>query len=136
MIRQVKIAKDIAVKKVRTSAMISLKQVIIVNTPPELREELQPLTKMALTAKCARLVSRAGHHDHCVNQAAITCRRALEQLEPTERSRTPCSMRGRQSPAQSSWAFDAFGLSPNTPGRARQAGQSRLDHRHSWECAR
>lgn len=54
MIRQVKIAKDIAVKKVRTAAMISLKQDIIVNTPPELREELQPLTKMTLIAKCAR----------------------------------------------------------------------------------
>lgn len=53
MIRQVKVAKDIAVKA-RTSAMISLKQVIV-NAPPELREELQPLSKMALINKCAGL---------------------------------------------------------------------------------
>lgn len=53
MIRQVKVAKDVAVKA-RTAAMISLKQ-IIVNAPPELREELQPLTKMALIARCAGL---------------------------------------------------------------------------------
>lgn len=53
MIRQVKVAKDVAVKA-RTSAMISLKQ-IIVNAPPELREELQPLSKMALINRCAGL---------------------------------------------------------------------------------
>ncbi len=53
MIRQVKVAKDIAVKA-RTAAMISLKQ-IIVNSPPELREELQPLSKMALIHRCAGL---------------------------------------------------------------------------------
>ena len=53
MIRQVKVAKDIAVKA-RTSAMISLKQVIV-NAPPELREELQPLSKMALINRCAGL---------------------------------------------------------------------------------
>jgi len=53
MIRQVKVAKDVAVKA-RTSAMISLKQVIV-NAPPELREELQPLSKMALVHRCAGL---------------------------------------------------------------------------------
>ena len=53
MIRQVKVAKDIAVKA-RTAAMISLKQ-IIVNAPPELREELQPLSKVALINRCAGL---------------------------------------------------------------------------------
>lgn len=53
MIRQVKVAKDVAVKA-RTSAMISLKQVIV-NAPPELREELQPLSKMALINRCAGL---------------------------------------------------------------------------------
>lgn len=53
MIRQVKVAKDVAVKA-RTAAMISLKQVLV-NAPPEIREELEPLTKMALIAKCAGL---------------------------------------------------------------------------------
>lgn len=53
MIRQVKVAKDVAVKA-RTAAIISLKQVLV-NAPPEIREELEPLTKMALIAKCAGL---------------------------------------------------------------------------------
>lgn len=47
------IPKSAAVKA-RTAAMISLKQVIV-NAPPELREELQPLSKMALINKCAGL---------------------------------------------------------------------------------
>ena len=53
MIRQIKVAKDVAVKA-RTAAMISLKT-IIVNAPAELREQLQPLTKMALIRRCAGL---------------------------------------------------------------------------------
>ncbi len=53
MIRQVKVAKDVAVKA-RTAAMISLKQVLV-NAPPELREELQPLSKMTLINRCAGL---------------------------------------------------------------------------------
>jgi transposase len=40
--------------KGRTSAMISLKA-ILVNAPVELREQLQPLTKMALIRRCAAL---------------------------------------------------------------------------------
>jgi transposase len=51
MIRQVKVAKDTAVKA-RTSAMITLKA-LIVNVHPELREELQALAKMALVERCA-----------------------------------------------------------------------------------
>lgn len=53
MIRQIKVAKDVAVKA-RTAAIISLKQVLV-NAPPQIREELEPLTKMALIAKCAGL---------------------------------------------------------------------------------
>ena len=53
MIRQIKVAKDVAVKA-RTSAMISLKSVLV-NAPAELRESLQPLTKMALIDRCAAL---------------------------------------------------------------------------------
>jgi transposase len=53
MIRQVKVARDTAVKA-RTSAMISLKAVLV-NAPGELREQLQPLTKMALIHRCAAL---------------------------------------------------------------------------------
>jgi hypothetical protein len=53
MLRQVKVAKDTAVKA-RTSAMISLKA-LIVNVQPELREQLQGLARMALIDRCAGL---------------------------------------------------------------------------------
>lgn len=53
MIRQIKVAKDVAVKA-RTSAMITLKS-ILVTAPPELREQLEPLSKMALIHRCAAL---------------------------------------------------------------------------------
>jgi transposase len=52
-VRQVKVAKDVAVKA-RTAAMITLKQVIV-TAPPELREQLQDLSKMALIRRCAGL---------------------------------------------------------------------------------
>jgi transposase len=53
MIRQIKVAKDVAVKA-RTAAMVSLKAVIV-TADPELREQLQPMTKMALIDRCASL---------------------------------------------------------------------------------
>ena len=53
MIRQIKIAKDLAVKG-RSAAIISLKT-IIVNADPELREQLQQLPRMTLIARCAGL---------------------------------------------------------------------------------
>ena len=53
MLRQVKIAKDTAVKA-RTAAMISIKQVLV-NVDPALREELQTLSKMALIERCTAL---------------------------------------------------------------------------------
>jgi hypothetical protein len=51
MIRQVKVARDTA-RKGRTSAIITLKQ-IVVNAPPELRELLDPLADKALIDRCA-----------------------------------------------------------------------------------
>lgn len=51
MLRQIKVAKDTAVKG-RTSAMVTLKA-LIVNVGAELREELQGLPKMALIERCA-----------------------------------------------------------------------------------
>ena len=53
MLRQLKVARDTAVKA-RTSAMITLKQ-ILVTAPPALRETLQPLTDHALLTRCAGL---------------------------------------------------------------------------------
>jgi transposase len=52
-IRQLKVAKDTAVKA-RTAAMITLKA-LLVTAPPELREQLQGLSKMALIDRCAGL---------------------------------------------------------------------------------
>lgn len=51
MIRQIKVARDTAVKA-RTSAIITLKQ-IVVNAPASLREELAALGDKALIARCA-----------------------------------------------------------------------------------
>lgn len=59
MIRIIKSAKHAAVKA-RTTAMISLKN-LIVTAPDELREQLRPLTKMALIRRCAAF--RIGHLD-------------------------------------------------------------------------
>lgn len=53
MIRQVKIAKDTAVKA-RSQAIITLKT-IIVTAPAELREELEPLGDKALLEQCRQL---------------------------------------------------------------------------------
>jgi transposase len=53
MIRQIKIARDTAVKA-RTAAIISLKAVIV-TCPDELRQQLQPLTKTKLRERCNAL---------------------------------------------------------------------------------
>lgn len=53
MVRQIKIARDTAVKA-RSSAIITLKTLII-NAPGELRETLEPLTDRKLIDHCASL---------------------------------------------------------------------------------
>jgi transposase len=53
MIRQIKVAKDVAVKA-RTAAMITLKAVLVA-AEPALREQLRPLSKMALIHRCTGL---------------------------------------------------------------------------------
>jgi transposase len=53
MLRQLKIARDTAVKA-RTQAMITLKA-LVVTAPAELREPLDGLSKMALIDRCTRL---------------------------------------------------------------------------------
>ena len=53
MLRQIKVARDIAVKA-RTSTIITLKA-LIVTAPDELRQELQPLSKAKLRERCAGL---------------------------------------------------------------------------------
>ncbi len=53
MIRQIKVAKDTAVKS-RSQAMITLKTLVI-TAPADLREELDGLSKMVLIERCAGL---------------------------------------------------------------------------------
>ena len=53
MVRQIKIAKDTAVKA-RSQAMVALKT-LVVTAPPQLREELEGLPKVALIERCAGL---------------------------------------------------------------------------------
>ncbi len=58
MLRRIKVAKDVAVKA-RTASMITLKAVLV-NDSPELREVLQPLSKMTLIDRCAGLRPSCG----------------------------------------------------------------------------
>lgn len=111
MIRQVKAAKGVAVKA-RTAAMISLKQ-IIVNAPPELREDLQPLTKMALIAKCAGL--RPGPVTTIMASTKHTLRaiaRRWQQLntEILEHERVLAHLTAQAAPQLS----EAFAVGPDT----------------------
>ena len=70
MIRQLKVARGTAVKA-RTSAMLTLKQ-IVVTASPALRETLQHLTDQALLTRCARL--RSGPIDSPTASAKHTLR--------------------------------------------------------------
>ena len=70
MMRLLKIARDTAVKA-RTTAMITLKQ-IVVNMSPALRETLQDLTDQALLTRCAGL--RSGPLDTPTASAKHTLR--------------------------------------------------------------
>ena len=70
MIRQLKVARGTAVKA-RTSAMLTLKQ-IVVTASPALRETLQNLTDQALLTRCARL--RSGPIDSPTASAKHTLR--------------------------------------------------------------
>ena len=72
MLRQVKVAKDVAVKA-RSAALISLRQ-LLVNAPAELREQLEGMTKMALIRRCAALRPRA------VTDVVSACKHALRAI--------------------------------------------------------
>lgn len=111
MIRQVKVAKDIAVKA-RTAAMISLKQVIV-NAPPELREDLQPLSKMALINRCAAL--RPGQVTTVLASSkytlrAIARRWQLLNAEITSHAKVLTQLTAQAAPELSA----AFAVGPDT----------------------
>lgn len=111
MIRQVKIAKDVAVKA-RTAAMISLKTVIV-NAPDELREQLQSLSKMALIRRCAALrpsqvttVEAATKH----TLRSIARRWVALHEEIAEHEKLLAELIGQTAPQLSA----AFGIGPDT----------------------
>lgn len=107
MIRQIKVAKDVAVKA-RTSAMISLKAVLV-TAEPELREQLQPLTKMALIDRCASL--RPGP----VTSVTAATKHTLRDRPPLA-----ATQRGDQNPRKAS---------PGTHQAARPAAGRRVRRR-------
>lgn len=72
MIRQVKVARDTA-RKGRTSAIITLKQ-IIVNAPAELRESLDGLTDKGLIDRCA------GYRPKTIDTTTASAKHSLRAL--------------------------------------------------------
>ncbi len=72
MIRQVKIARDTAVKS-RTTALISLK-CVIVNAPAELREQISSLSDKALIDRCA------GFRPGTIDSTAASAKHVLRAL--------------------------------------------------------
>ncbi|MGH2883186.1 MAG: transposase, partial [Solirubrobacteraceae bacterium] len=127
MVRQVKIARDTAVKA-RTQALITLK-CIVVNAPAELREQLAPLSDKALLNRCAAF--RRGPIDSTTASAKHTlralARRWLElAAEIAAHDRVLDQLTRTASPS----LRDAFGIGADTaaemlivfgdnPGRVR-----------------
>ena len=71
MVRQIKVARDTAVKA-KSAAIIALKT-LIVNAPGELRESLEPLTDRKLIDRCARLLPGVLEDTDRVDQARPPC---------------------------------------------------------------
>jgi transposase len=111
MIRQVKVARDTAVKA-RTSAIITLKQ-IVVNATPELREHLEPLADKALIDRCAGL--RPGPIGDTTASAKHTLRALARRwltlnTEIGEHDRILDQLTVQASPT----LRDGFGIGPDT----------------------
>ncbi len=111
MIRQIKVARDIATKG-RTSAIITLKT-IVVNAPPELREQLDPLADKALIDRCA------GYRPGKVTEAISSTKHTLRSLakrwqfldaEVKGHDRILDELTQRVSPT----LRDGFGIGPDT----------------------
>jgi len=111
MLRQVKIARDTAVKA-RTSAMITLKQ-LVVNAPAELREQLEPLADKALLDRCAGL--RPG----AITDTTASAKHVLRSMakrwlalhaEIAEHDRILDDLTAKSAPS----LRDGFGIGPDT----------------------
>ena len=111
MMRQLKIARDTAVKA-RTTAMITLKQ-IVVNAPPVLREALQDLTDRGLLTRCAGL--RPGPLDTPAASAKHTLRAlARRWLALAEEITTHDRHLARLTTETSPTLRDGFGVGAHT----------------------
>jgi transposase len=111
MIRQIKIAKDSAVKA-RTQAIVTLKT-LVVTAPPQLREELDGLAKMALLERCAGLrpgpmTSPLAATKHALRGLARRWQQL--QLEIKEHERHLTTLTASVAPAM----VAAFGIGPDT----------------------
>jgi transposase len=103
MIRQVKIAKDTAVKA-RSQAIITLKTVIV-TAPAELREKLEPLDDKALIEQCRKLhyESMSGPVDAaCYTLRALAERYHSLDVEARLHNRVLATLTKRAAPALSS----------------------------------
>ena len=111
MIRQIKVARDIATK-CRTSAIITVKAVVV-NAPPVMREQLDHLADKSLIEKCA------GHRPGQVTEAISSTKHTLGSLakrwqffdvEVKDHDRILNELTQRVSPT----LCDGFGIKPDT----------------------
>jgi transposase len=128
MLRQIKIAKDTAVKA-RTQAMITLKT-LVVTAPPELREQLDGLAKMALIERCAGL--RPGPMTTSLAAAKHSLRglaRRWQQLqvEIREHERHMATLTEAVAPTM----VAAFGIGPDTAAEMLIVAGDNPDRVHS-----
>lgn len=111
MIRQIKIAKDTAVKA-RSQAMVTLKT-LMVTAPPQLREELEGLPKLALIGRCAGLrpgpmTSPLAATKHALRGLARRWQQLQVEIKEHERHLTDLTT--AVAPAM----VAAFGIGPDT----------------------
>jgi transposase len=111
MIRQIKVAKDVPVKA-RTAAMITLKAVLV-TADPELREQLQPLSKRALIERCTGLrpgpvTSVTAATNHTLRSIA----RRWQQLN--DEIKTHAALLGELTGQLVPQPVDAFGVGADT----------------------
>ncbi len=128
MLRQIKIAKDTAVKA-RTQAMVTLKT-LTVTAPPILREELDGLSKMALIERCAGLrpgplTTPLAATKHCLR--GLARRWQLLQLEIKEHEQHLTALTSTVAPAM----VAAFGIGADTAAEMLIVAGDNPDRIHS-----
>jgi transposase len=111
MIRQIKVARDTAVKA-RTAAIITLKQ-LVVNAPAGLREQLDGLADKALIDRCASL--RPGPITAPTASAKHSLRAiARRWLDLTDEIRSHDAILDQLTAAASPTLREGFGIGPDT----------------------